>query len=175
MAGDSFVIRQFYAQYFSGIVSFVLRNQGTVDDAKDLFQDAIMIVYQKAKAPDFELKYSLHTYFYGICKNLWLQKLKRQKDLRPLLVEEDIIQEDLSIIEVIEERNKQQLFFKKFSLLSEGCQEILKLFFAKKTMEEIAQKLGLGSAGYAKKRKYKCQKKLLELVKEDVLYKELNR
>jgi len=174
LKGDSMVIQAFYAKYFDGIVSFVVRNNGGVDDAKDIFQDAIMIVYQKAKDPSFELKHTLYTYFYGICKNLWLQKLKQQKRIAPLLKEEEEeLEETTSIVEEMEERSKQQLFYSKFALLKEGCQQILKLFFAKKTMEEIAKKLELGSAGYAKKRKYKCQKKLMELIKSDPLYKEL--
>ena len=171
--GDSEVIQEFYATHFDGIVAFVVRNKGSVDDAKDIFQDAIMILYQKAKDPDFELEYTLYAYFYGICKNLWLQKLKQEKRIVAFLEKGDDLEENISIEEEMEERSKQKLFYSKFALLNEPCQQVLKLFFAKKTMEEIAQILELGSAGYAKKRKYKCQKKLMELIKADALYEEL--
>lgn len=173
LEGDSRVLNEFYANYFERIAAFIIKNSGDINDAKDVFQDAIMIIYQKAKKTDFELKSTLSAYFYGVCKNIWLQKLRKQKRIVPLSIEGNQIENDSTIEKDIEERNKQQLFFSKFSLLKEGCQQILKLFFAKKSMKEIAQKLGLGSEGYAKKRKYECQKKLLELVKEDNIYKEL--
>lgn len=173
LEGNSKVLNEFYATYFERIVTLITKNSGDVNDAKDVFQDAIMIIYQKIQKPDFELKSSLYSYFYGICKNVWLQKLRKQKRTVPLALEGNQIGNESTIDKEIEERDKQKLFFAKFSLLKEGCQQILKLFFAKKTMEEIAQKLGLGSAGYAKKRKYNCQKKLLELVKADEVYNEL--
>ena len=99
-----------------------------------------------------------------------MQKLKKQKRIVPLLKEEEELEDNISIVDEMEERSKQQLFYSKFALLKEPCQQVLKLFFAKKTMEEIAEILGFGSTGYAKKRKYKCQKKLMELIKEDTLY-----
>lgn len=171
--GDPAIIHQFYSEYFNSIADFIIRNKGSVDDAKDIFQDAIMIIYQKAQNVDFQLKHSLHTYFYAICKNLWYQRLKRKKNTAPLLHDFDSFQEDITILDAIEDRNKQQLFFSKFAELKTPCQTILKLFFAKKSMQEITEQLNLSSVGYAKKRKYLCQKKLLELIKADPVYKEL--
>jgi len=76
--GNPLVIRQIYTQYFDSIAKYILHNKGTIDDAKDIFQDAMMVIYEKAQQADFELQYSLHTFLYTICRNLWLKKLRNK-------------------------------------------------------------------------------------------------
>ena len=134
-----------------------------------------MIVYQKAKDGDLELKHGLHTYFYTVCRNIWFNRFKKNNkvddlsnDVIPLLADtSDSFDED------IREQARYHLYRSKFRLLGENCKNILEQFFTRKTMKEIAEQLNLGSEGYAKKKKYKCQRKLVELIKSDELFNEL--
>ncbi|MEM9548060.1 MAG: sigma-70 family RNA polymerase sigma factor [Bacteroidota bacterium] len=173
--GDREVIQQIYEKYFGKIESFVKKNNGSLEEAKDVFQDALMTVYVKSKNEDLkQLDCSFYTFLYAVCRNLWLKKLRKKKiELRTNTMESNL---DLTveIEESIAKRERWQFYKEKFNLLKEPCQKILKLFFEKYNFSEISEKLGLGSANYAKKKKYFCKKQLMELMMKDKRFKELN-
>lgn len=171
--GSPEVIHHIYRQYFDSIAKYTLDNKGTIEDARDLFQDAIMIIYQKSQSPDFILNYTLHTYIYTICKNIWLKKLRKKSDKGVSLPDNlELIVED-TFEEEINWRMKEKLYREKFILLDQSCQQVINLFLKGISMEEIARQMGYGSAGYAKKRKYKCKAKLIDMIKSDTKYIEL--
>lgn len=68
-----------YSQVRPGIISYVKENSGTKDEAADLVQEAMVVVYIKATEPDFELTAALSTFVHSIAKNLWLKHLDRYK------------------------------------------------------------------------------------------------
>ena len=170
---DSVIISQFYEAFFGSVADYILRNNGTIEDAKDVFQDAVIVLFQKIKRNELVLYVNLNTYLYSVCKNVWLKRLRKTnkeansdlEDLPPL--------QDNSLEENMEQQSKYKLFRSKFSLLGEACQKVLSHFFAKKKLKEIAKLLGLSSEAYAKKKKYKCQKELIQLIKADQRFKEL--
>ena len=167
-------IRQVYTKYFSSIADLVLNNKGTIEDAKDVFQDAMMVIYEKSLNPDFELKYSLHTYLYTVCRNIWLKKIRKKSDVGVSLPENlELIAEDTFEEEILW-REKERLFRKKFKELGKGCQQVLELFLKGTSMEEIAKAMNFSSVGYAKKRKYKCKNQLVKLIQEDPAFKTLS-
>lgn len=60
-------------------VERMVRNHGgTRADAKDLFQDALIILLGKAKDEAFVLTCSIGTYLYAICRNRWQEELRRR-------------------------------------------------------------------------------------------------
>ena len=71
-------IELIYRQHFQMVKQMVLSNNGSTDDAADLFQEAMIVLYQKASSAEFELHCLLKTYIYSICKRLWLKRLKKQ-------------------------------------------------------------------------------------------------
>lgn len=171
--GDSLIIRQVYKQYFNSITQYVLNNSGSIDDAKDVFQDAIMVIYEKLQQPDFKLEYGLHTYLFTVARNTWLKKLRKKSDKGvPLPDNLELIAED-SFEEEILWREKERLYREKFAQLGEGCQKVINFFLAGVSMEEIAKRMGFASAGYAKKRKYKCKNQLLKLIQKDQKFQKL--
>jgi len=171
--GNPLVIRQIYTQYFDSIAKYILHNKGTIDDAKDIFQDAMMVIYEKAQQADFELQYSLHTFLYTICRNLWLKKLRNKSSKEVSLPEHlELITEDTFEEEILW-RGKEALYREKFKQLGADCQQVLQLFLKGMSMEKIAQQMNFSSIGYAKKRKYKCKNKLLKLIQSDHRFKEL--
>lgn len=173
--GDSLVIRQVYKQYFNSITQYILNNSGSIDDAKDIFQDAMMIIYEKFQQPDFRLEYSLHTYLFTIARNTWLKKIRKKSDKGvPLPNNLELIAED-SFEDEILWRKKERLYHEKFKQLGEGCQKVLSFFLKGVSMEEIAQRMGFASKGYAKKRKYKCKNQLLKLIQNDQTFQNLTQ
>lgn len=172
-SGNTLIIREIYTAYFDSIVSYLIRNKGTAEDAKDLFQDAIMVIYQKTKTEDFQIKYTLHTYLFTICKNLWLKKLRKKQDFGvPLTAVLEPI-DDWDVEKVLMNRLKEKLYREKFAELDQVCQKIISLYLEGKTMQEIATALNLNSVGYAKKRKYKCKNSLVALIQNNPIYQEL--
>jgi len=174
-SGDRKMIQLIHDQYFSKIESFIKKNNGNQEDAKDIFQDALMTIYVKTKNENLEeLNCSFYTYLYAICRNLWLKKLRKAKPetLDNLVNIEQELQVD--VLKSIEQKERWAFYREKFKQLNLPCQKILQLFFEKHNFGEISKKLGFGSADYAKKKKYLCKQKLMELMKKDIRFKELN-
>ena len=172
LKGDHKVIGEIYEKFQSGIINFVEGQGGSEDDALDIFQDAILVLYHKAKDSDFELKSSLYTYFYAICKNLWRKVRGRKMRLSKneykgldLLSDDDIEREILK-------KERYDLYLNKFSQLKEACRQILTLVNRKKSMNEIAEEMGY-SSHYAREKHYRCKESLTKLVKKDPRFQEL--
>jgi len=171
--GSPSVIRQIYTQYFDSIAQYILRNKGTIEDAKDIFQDAMMVIYEKTQHAEFELQYSLHTFLYTICRNLWLKKLRNKSNKEVSLPDNmELIAEDTFEEEILW-RGKEALYREKFKQLGADCQRVLQLFLKGMSMEKIAKQMNFSSIGYAKKRKYKCKNKLLKSIQGDHRFKQL--
>ena len=175
ITGDSRLIREIYEQYSQPILRLIQNNNGNQEDARDVFQEGLMLVYQKASQPDFKLTSSFFTYFYSICRFIWMNRI-RKKSFSEVTLNEEITStiSDFSTPE-IEQNEKMVLYRKKFLLLGADCQKILNLFLKKVSMKEIVEKMGYSSVGYAKKRKFKCKEKLIKLVTSDSSYQELIR
>lgn len=173
LAHDSKVLKAIYANYASRIQYHIQQKGGTIDDAKDVFHDALMVIYQKAKSPDFELTSQFYTYLYSVCHFIWDRKRKKKANNTVTIPEDSglTIEEDLE--ENILQRERHLIFKQNFQKLGQFCQQILQLFFAKKNMTEIAKVLDLKNEHTARTRKYRCQKELEKLVRSDVRYLEI--
>ncbi len=175
---SQFVVSYLYDELFPGIVHFLENNSGTEDDAKDIFQEALIVIYQKSTGRDFEFTSSFKNYFFGICRMLWLKKISRGNledsldneelaGVNELLFDDDIIGE----MKINAHDLMMGLYQKHFLSLSEECREILKLHFQKMPFSEIADIMGLSNEKYAKTRKYMCKEKLKQKIKDDPQFK----
>ncbi len=152
-------LKLIYSKCFPIVRSFVTKNSGTSEEAKDLFQEAISIAYYNLSENKFRGESSLNQYVIGIGRNLWLQKLKKKTLPTTALATEEFWEEEMA-----EPVNEHLLSF-VISKLKEGCRTILKSFYYDgESMESIAQKLKLGSAQAAKTKKLRCMKKLSSLI-----------
>lgn len=152
-------------QNYHSVQKFITLNNGSEEEAKDVFQEALYILYITISKPDFSLTSSINTYLIAICKNLWFENLRKKKMI--VKIEES---SDLEIREVIQEEEK----FKKLDLIlqqiGEKCLKILKLYYyEKKTMEEIASSLNFQNEHVARTQKYKCMEKAREMAKKGSL------
>ena len=171
--GDRAGLTRMYTTIFPAIRKLVSDYGGSADDAKDVFQDATMVIYEKVQKPDFQLTSQFSTFFYGICRNLWMSRQQR-KSATEVTIPEDAkyIAEDSPEIDQLQvERGK--VFYRALRQLGDDCQQLLELFFQKHPMEDIAQKMGYASEGYARRRKSQCKDRLVELVKNAPEYAEL--
>ena len=172
---NSTIIRAIYKNYSKAILHLVLTNGGKKEDAHDVFQEGLMIIYQKSKKTDFQLTSSFSTYFYAVCRNIWSNKSRKKSNTEVTFDNQTLsIIENLSVND-IEENEEYALYRKKFLELGKDCQRVLNLFLQKTEMKEIMRKMGFSSVGYAKKRKFMCKQKLIQLIKKDPKFKELRK
>lgn len=173
ITGDSQLLKELYEKYHKAILQLVEIEHGNSEDAKDVFQEAIMLVFQKAQQSHFKLTSSFFTYFYSICHNIWRNKRRKKVNSELTLTDDKILMlKDLSLPEI--EANEQYILYrKKFILLGEDCQKLLRMFFQKIKMEEIKVRLNYSSVNYVKQRKFKCKAQLIKLIEKDPAYNEL--
>jgi len=175
---DHSFITSLYKSHYPTVKKFVLFNTGDEEDAKDLLQEALMIILQKVNNDNFTLSCSFSSYLYSIIKNLWLKEL-RQKRSNGLIIKdlEDI--EDIDCHVSFEREynfNVEYFIFRMhFNRLSKSCKELLKMIFERKTYSEVATILSLKSEGVVRRRRYRCKESLIETIKSDPKFIELNR
>ena len=158
-------IETIYNQHFQMVQTMVLNNSGTAEDAKDIFQEAIIVLYEKTKTGTFVLNCLIKTYVYSVSRRLWLKRLQQQQRFTPETngVEEMVaVDEDM---EVHEQRNADyQLMEKAMAGLGEPCKSLLESYYLqKKSMVEIATDFGYTNADNAKNQKYKCLMRLKKI------------
>lgn len=172
---DHKVLQKIYSSYANRIRHHIIKNGGTTEDAKDVFQDALIIIYKKAQSDDFKLTSKFYTYLFGICWNLFDRKMKKNARNSMTNPDFDGYIYDSSLEQDIFEREKHKIYTDTFRKLGASCQKILELYFCKTSMEKIAVKLNLKNAHTARNRKYRCQKELEEMIQADIRYKELHQ
>lgn len=162
---DSKAIDTLYKDNFSMVQAFILNNNGSYDDARDIFQEAMIALYEKAQNESFVLTCQIKTYVYSICRRLWLKRLQQlgrfTRQVDPL-DETVAVEEDL---EIHEKRNAEfAIMDRALNSLGEPCKGLLEGFYLKKMdMQELAQEFGYTNADNAKNQKYKCLMRLKKL------------
>jgi RNA polymerase sigma factor (sigma-70 family) len=170
---DRLVLAYLYKDLFYQIRWLVIHNHGTEEEAKDIFQDALIIVHRKIKAKDLHLTCSLSTFIYSVCRYLWLKELHRRN--RFTKGEPD------DVIYVAEEPGdaenaehiKQEIFLKHFNELSRDCKKILNLHLNNVPIPEITKSMGYRNDQYTMERKYRCKNRLIEKILKNPLFRQI--
>jgi len=163
--GSTGELEYLYASYFPMVLQLVTKNNGDEDDAKDIFQEAVIVLYDRINSGDFVLSSKLKTFLYSVCRRLWLKRLNKN-DRMSLNVQE---QEELVAVEndLLEYQEKEEQFLlmeQSLHLLGEPCQTIISDFYLRNlSMQEICEKFGYTNADNAKTQKYKCLQRLKKL------------
>ena len=168
---DTALLEEIYAKFSGKIKYMVLQNNGTETDAADIFQEALLSVYKRAKAGDFTLTCPFEAFLYRICKNKWLNKLKNVWTRNVTMIDsegyysENVNEDSFNAAadhQLLQDRS--DLFIEKFNELGESCKKLLHLSWSCKSMEEVAETLDV-TYGYARKKKCECMAKLSALVR----------
>jgi RNA polymerase sigma factor (sigma-70 family) len=162
---DRTAIETIYSQQYSMVQTLIINNNGTADDARDVFQEAMIVLYEKARSGSFELNCQLKTYLYSVCRRLWLKRLQQMQKYVSSAngVEETVsVEEDM---EVHDQRNSEFLMMERaLGSIGEPCKSLLEAFYLqKRNMAEIAGNFGYTNADNAKNQKYKCLMRLKKL------------
>jgi len=162
---DSRAIETIYKENFNMVQSFIVHNNGSYDEARDIFQEAMIALYEKAQTESFVLTCKINTYIYSICRRLWLKRLQqmgRHAYHAPGLDETVAVEEDL---ELHEKRNAEfAIMDRALGSLGEPCKSLLEGYYLKKQdMQALAKEFGYTNADNAKNQKYKCLMRLKKL------------
>jgi RNA polymerase sigma factor (sigma-70 family) len=165
---DARVIRDVYKNYSPKIYNWIKQNNGTQVEAEDIFQEALMDIFTKAKSGNFTLTCPFDAFLFVIVRNKWLSQLKFNKKM---VVTKDAeflsntSNNDMKDAEAVILNEKQhQLLVEKLNELQDGCKTLLELSWQGLSMEEVARKLNV-TYGYARKKKSLCMAKLIDSLK----------
>lgn len=157
--GDEKALEIIYKKYYRMMTKLVITNSGTEDEAKDIYQEALVIFWQKARSGNLVLTSKMSTFIYSICNNLWKKELDRKKRISKE-------EKDSPTFIDMDSPEREKIIAKCLDQLGDTCRKVLMYYyFDEMSMQEIADKLGFANTDTAKTKKYKCKQKLDELVK----------
>lgn len=158
-------INQVYKSFFPMILQLILNNNGTEDDAKDIFQEAVIVLYEKVKTGNFELSSKLKTFIYSVCRRLWLKKLScKSRGALRIHDFEEFLPCDADLEQHYTKDKHFQNMEQALGQLGEPCRTIIEDYYIQsKSMLEISDKFGYTNADNAKTQKYKCLQRLKKL------------
>jgi RNA polymerase sigma factor (sigma-70 family) len=168
--GSDDVLNQLYRRYFPMVLHFVTSNSGSEDDAKDIYQETIVILYEKAQSGTLELHCQLKTYLYSVGRRLWLKQLTQRnrfmvRDIETPAADDFAGQQIDADLTEHEERDRQfDLMADSLDRLGEPCRTLLEDFYIRHlSMQAITDKFGYTNPDNAKTQKYKCLMRLKRL------------
>ena len=164
-ASDKKAVETIYRENFNMVQALVINNNGSADDAKDIFQETVIVLYEKVRSGGFELNCLIKTFIYSVSRRLWLKRLQQQNRYSApgdnmenvVAVEEDLEQH--------EQRNAEfEMMEKAINNLGEPCKSLLEAYYLQKqNMQVIAANFGYTNADNAKNQKYKCLMRLKKI------------
>lgn len=167
-------IDEIYALYSDNVKRYILKNSGNIDDAADIFQEALIDIYHLAHKPAFVLTCPFEAFLITVCKRKWFNILKKRTrnpvtnsiedvytikddDVRVSEAYADQIEEENTVLHVVE-------------TMGDRCKSIIKACMGKDPQDKIAESLGISYA-YLRKKKSECMGLLRKKVKEHPLFK----
>ena len=164
-ANEAKAIETIYRENYGIIQSFIIKNNGYPEDARDIFQEAMVVLFEKSKLDTFSLNCQLKTFIYSICRRLWLKRLQQIGKFGSLI---ENLEDTVAVEEDIEDHEKKNEDFNMMehamAKIGEPCKSLLDAYYLqKKNMQEIAGEFGYTNADNAKTQKYKCLVRLKKL------------
>ena len=147
------------------VLHFVIQNNGTEPEAKDIYQESIIVLYENTQQSGFALSCKIKTYLYSVCRRQWLKRLAEKgryvgkvEDFESFVALED---EGAAM----DEKEKQFGVMRQALVqLGEPCRTLMEDFFVHGlTMQQITDKMGYTNADNAKNQKYKCLMRLKKI------------
>ncbi len=157
--GDESALDYLYKKYYRMMAKLVITNSGTEEEARDIYQDALIVFWEKARTGKLVMTSKISTFIYSICLNLWRKELERKSRLSNEK-KDDVEYQNTDQVE------RNRIIRECINELGDTCRRILMYYyFDGMSMSDIAEKLGYANTDTAKTKKYKCKKRLDELVK----------
>ena len=168
--GDERALAHLYRLHWPMVSHFVLQNSGTEDDAQDVYQEGVLVFYEKVRDGSLELSCQIKTYLYAVCRRLWLKRLTSRSRFGVRLLDGEEhgpalhtgAEDDLLLAE--EQDRRFTTMGEALAHLGEPCRSLLEGFYLlDKSMQDLTAEFGYTNADNAKNQKYKCLVRLKKL------------
>lgn len=157
---------QLYRDVFPAVARLVKQKGGSLQDARDVFQDALVIYYEKLAVHDPAT--SQKAYLFGIARHVWLRRFNQEQAALTLDDHTDDVSDDTEI-----SRKELKSVVQLLGHAGKKCLELLRAFYYdQQNMDVIRSRFGYGSVRSATVQKYKCLEKIRNEVKERKLFYE---
>ena len=166
------LLNVFYKMHFNSVHHLVIQNGGDEQEAKDVYQEGVIVLYEKIRDNKLVLTSSLKTFLYSICRNLWLKQLQRKEKYIGKLEEHEefFIVEEEEVKDFNDESNQFEGMKQAMIKLGEPCKSLITDYYINDlSMHQMTEKFGYTNADNTKNQKYKCMNRLKKLFFE--LYK----
>ncbi|HLF19548.1 MAG TPA: sigma-70 family RNA polymerase sigma factor [Bacteroidota bacterium] len=166
--GDEDGLVNLYRQNRKMVVSYISRNSGTPDDAEDMLQEALVILWERVRSGKYEHNAKLSTFVYATVRNLWSRRLARYRRETPKDLDGDEYGDgEPSLLEAVINNEQIDLVRNCMERIGDQCRKLLLLFYWEElSMEQIALEMGFANSDTVKSKKYQCKKQLEKLMKE---------
>ncbi len=161
---DRKVVESIYRDNYTMVQSLVMNNSGSADDARDIFQETMIVLFNKVQNPEFALNCQLKTYLYSVARRLWLKRLEQASRFMPAV-------DNLEVVDVNDDLDNHAKKNAEFDMMEsamlkigEPCRSLLQAYYLEnKSMQEIAESFGYTNSENAKSQKYKCLMRLKKI------------
>lgn len=162
------LFKELYRSSFPAVARWIRRMGGDQQQAQDIFQDSLIVFYEKTVQGQLEDCENPSAYLLSIAKKLWLKKYHKNKSTVPL----SKMEQNISIPPDFYPTDKKQRRLLHFvEAAGKKCLEILQSFYYHQTpLPEIARQFGFSTTRSATVQKYKC----LEKIRNEVRSKNLS-
>lgn len=169
---DGQTVNEIYEKYAGAVRNFICKNNGSVDDAADIFQEALIDLYNQARFKSLQLSCPFEAFLLLICKRKWYNLQKKRGVLRVTNSTDAVSTFGEDVFAAAEqlavEESRNRVFLEQFARLGEKCREIIQLFLTGEPQEQIAERLKV-SYGYLRKKKSECMATLLSNIQTQKL------
>jgi len=159
-------IKYMYSSYFDYLRLFIIQNKGNEQDAQDIFQEVLVSFINLVKQQKFRGESSIKTFLYSMNRNMWYNELKKRgKTKIRESKHEQMATDETSLVSTLEQRETFHQLITIMNALGEDCKKILLLFYYENySMKDLLSQLKYENEQIVRNKKYKCLKKLEEMI-----------
>jgi len=166
LENDRTVLGEIFMRYERMISSHIQSNGGNHDDAEDILQESIIVVWQQVTSGRFEPNARISTFLMAVAKNKWLAELRRRRHLTSEEGIVDQVTDDPDPLEEVMVGEQSTQFLRAFEQIQAVCRQLLTLYyFEERSMNDIAGIMHFANSDVAKSKKYQCIKALEKLLR----------
>lgn len=166
--GDEKALAGLYRNNIAMVRKYVIDNSGREDDAQDMLQDALVVLWENVTHGNFDLTSKISTYLYSVVRNKWLREINKRKVGKVISLEDyEVVEERIDALRSIIHKEEYLVILKCIDQMGATCRKVLTMFYLEeKGMEEIARVLRFNNTDVAKAKKWQCKKELEKIVRK---------
>lgn len=166
---DGKIFEQLYVRIFYKVKSMIIKSGGDEEEARDIFQDAVLTFYKQVKLDKYKHNTEIDGYIYTVSRNAWYNRLK-VKNRHTAIDETYNTKEDDSGTPESNyfDSEKSNHLYQALEKLGDRCKELLiNTIYHGFSMQQVCEKMGFSSENAAKTKNYKCKQRLIKVVNEN--------